>query len=284
MSRSTLPCTLPLPSLAALWVGTRLGPIEQLCALSCLAQGHALTVYTTENTQGIPPGVEVRDAREVFDSPNIIKHHKTRSAALHSDIFRYQLLQKTPHIWVDLDIFCIRPLRFASDYVFAYENAQEINGAVLRLPRNSPSLTELLRYTPEHRGYPPFFSPGQKLRYWLKSGGRKPAITHWPWGAIGPRGLSYHLQKNQETQHALGEQAFYPVSLHQLAQLSTPHALQREDLPSDTYAVHLWASHLKKHLHAEYAGQIPAHSFLDREIDRIQTQFGYGIAKELLPS
>jgi hypothetical protein len=249
-----------------------------------LAQGHTLTIYTTEDTQGIPPGIEVREAREIFDHPSIVRHQKTGSPTLHADMFRYQLLQKTPHIWADLDIFCIRPLRFTSDYVFAYENAKEINNAVLRLPRNSPSLTELLRYTPEHRGYPPFFSTTDKWRYWLKSGGRQPSIAQWPWGAIGPRGLSYHLQKNQETQHALGEQAFYPISLDQIAQLSTPHALQREDLPSETYAVHLWASHLKKHLHTEYAGKIPAHSFLDHEIDRIQTQFGYDIAKELQPS
>ena len=270
-----------LPSLATLWVGPRLGPIEQLCALSCLAQGHSLTIYTTENTQNIPPGIAVRDAREVFDYPHIVKHAKTGSAALHSDIFRYQLLHKTPHTWVDLDIFCLRPLRFSSDYIFAYENTHDINGAVLRLPHNSPSLVELLQYTPDHRGYPPFFSHQQKLRYWLKSGGRKPTISHWPWGAIGPRGLTYHLKKNQENQYALPAAAFYPIPLDQLQQLSTPHALRREDLESESFAVHLWASHLKRHLHSNYAGRIPQHSFLDCEINRLQSQFAYTIAKNL---
>lgn len=270
-----------LPSLAALWIGSALGPIEQLCALSCLAQGHALTIYTTETTQGIPDGVDIRDAREIFDSPTIVRHAKTGSAALHSDIFRYLLLQKTAHIWVDLDIFCVQPLQFASDYIFAYENTCDINGAVLRLPSNSPSLAELLRYTPDYRGYPPFFSRTRKLRYWLKHIGRAPSIAQWPWGAIGPRGLSYHLQKNNEMAAALGPSSFYPIPLHELSRLSTPHALDLKDLPAETYAVHLWASHLKKHLLSVHGGHIPTGSFLDQAIDSMQMQFGVRIAKDI---
>ena len=270
-----------LPSLAALWIGPALGPIEQLCALSCLAQGHALTIYTTEPTQGIPDGVEVRDAREIFDSPNIVRHAKTGSAALHSDIFRYLLLQKTAHIWVDLDILCIKPFNFSSAHIFAYENAQDINGAVLRLPSDSPALKQLLLYTPGYKGYPPFFRPGQKLRYWLKHAGRAPSIAQWPWGAIGPRGLSYHLQHNHEAAAALPPSSFYPIPLQDLARLSTPHALSRADLPAETYAVHLWASHLKKHLLSVHAGKIPAGSFLDQAIDSMQAQFGAHIAKDI---
>ncbi|MFI0545581.1 MAG: hypothetical protein ACH34Y_01495 [Brachymonas sp.] len=269
------------PSLATLWIGPQLGPIEQLCALSCLEQGHTLTIYTTEKTQGIPPGIEVCDAREVFNSPCIVHHKKTGSPALHSDIFRYHLLHKTPHTWVDLDIFCLRPLPLQNDYVFAQENSQEINGAVLRLPQTSPSLTELLQYLPEHRGYPPFFSFKQKLRYWLKFAGRKPSLAEWPWGAIGPRGLTYHLQKNQEAQYALPAEAFYPITLQDLPQIARPHALQREALSSHSYAVHLWASHLKKHLATAYAGRIPEHSFLDKEMQRIERQTGWQFAKSI---
>lgn len=273
--------TLPQSSLASLWIGPQLGSIEQLCALSCLAQGHSLTLYTSEKTLGIPPGIEVRDAREIFDSQHIVRHKKTGSAALHSDIFRYQLLQKTPQTWVDLDIFCLRPIPLQNAYVFAQESSQEINGAVLRLPQNSPSLAELLQYLPEHRGYPPFFSPSRKLRYWLKSGGRKPSIAQWPWGAIGPRGLTYHLEKNQEARHALPTEAFYPIALQDLSQLTAPHALQREALPSGSYAVHLWASHLKKHLLANHAGRIPEHSFLDQEMQRLQAQTGWQLARSI---
>ena len=270
-----------LPSLASLWIGSSLGPIEQLCALSCMAQGHALTIYTTEKTAGIPPGVIVRDAREVFDHQNIVRHEKTGSAALHSDIFRYQLLRKTPHIWVDLDIFCLRPLNFESEYIFAHEDANTINGALLRLPRNSPTLLELLKYTPEYRGYPPFFNKSRKLRYWLKFAGRKPTIAQWPWGAIGPRGLSYHLQRNQEIQYALASEAFYPISLSDLDKLCMPNTLQREALPNGSYTVHLWASQLKKYLQSQYAGRIPERSFLDYEIDRLSAQFNYPIEKKL---
>jgi hypothetical protein len=246
-----------------------------------MAQGHTLTIYTTEKTVGIPPGVIVKDAREIFDHKNIVRHEETGSVTLHSDIFRYQLLQKTSQIWVDLDIFCLRPLNFESEYVFAHEDADTINNALLRLPHNSPTLLELLKYTPEHRGYPPFFSKSKKLRRWLKSAGRKPTIAQWPWGAIGPRGLSYHLQRNQEIQYALASEAFYPIPLNDLDKVCTPNALQREALPNGSYAVHLWASQLKKYLQSQYAGRIPEGPFLDYEIDRLSAQFDYPIAKNL---
>ena len=118
-------------ALGSLWIGAELGPVEQLCLLSFLEHGHDITLYAYEPVAGVPPGVQVADAREVFDSQKIVRHKKSQSAALHSDFFRYALLAKTSRMWVDLDLFCLRPFIFPSAYVYGHENEATVNGAAL---------------------------------------------------------------------------------------------------------------------------------------------------------
>ena len=50
-------------SLATLWVGERLGPIELASAESFLRMGNALTVYSYAPIVNLPPGVQARTCR-----------------------------------------------------------------------------------------------------------------------------------------------------------------------------------------------------------------------------
>ena len=54
-----------LERLNSLWVGDRLGYIEQLCLVSALAVGHRFTLYsyTPDVLRGVPNGIDLRDAR-----------------------------------------------------------------------------------------------------------------------------------------------------------------------------------------------------------------------------
>ena len=52
--------------LASFWDGSPLGPLE-----------------------GLPPGVELRDANEILSTQRIVTHRKSGSVALFSDLFRY---------------------------------------------------------------------------------------------------------------------------------------------------------------------------------------------------
>ena len=202
--------TPSLPKVASLWIGSELGLIEQLTIQSFLAHGHSFTLFTTEEVQGIPAGTVVRNANEIFPCQHIVRDYKTGSPAIHADMFRYAMLAKTELMWVDMDVLCLRPFYPNSPYVFAFEDENTVNNAVLRLPKDSPTLAALLAYQPETKGYPPFFSTGRKIRYWLKSGGKKPSINKWPWGSIGPKGLSYHLRQTSEIKHALHKKRSTP--------------------------------------------------------------------------
>lgn len=262
--------------LASLWIGDRLSPLEQTSALSFLEQGHELTLYVMGAVQGIPPGVKIRDANEVFKTNTIVRHRKTGSPALHSDLFRFALLGSTDFTWVDLDIICLRPFVFASDYVFGLETPDEVNGAVLKLPKSSLALTDLLKYNEHTTGYPPHLSRARKAKYFLKSMGRGLHISQWPWGSVGPRGLTFHLRRHDEFQHAMPIDAFYPVPLQQAHTFTEPDRLNRDHFGEGTYAVHLWGKELRETIRRQGGGVQPR-SFLGQEMIRQQAWSGFPI-------
>lgn len=266
--------------LAALWVGAPFGPIEQISALSFLDVGHELIVYSDRRLEGLPPGVELRDANEILSTDNILRHRKTGSPALYSDLFRFALLKKTDHIWVDLDVVALR--RFPDvDYLIGRENEQDLNGAVLRLPKNSQALARLLEYNVDTRGYPPFLKGFSRFRYMLKTFGRGLHISDWPWGAIGPRGLTHFLTETGEIGQALPTEAFYPIPWPQADRFARPHDLAFDSFPEGTLAVHLWGRLLRRHIDEHHGGVLPAGSFLQKAIGRYSAAWDFEIGSRL---
>ena len=65
-----------LERLNSLWDGNSLGYIEQLCLLSALAMGHQFTLYSynPDALDGLPDGIELRDAREIMREERLIRY------------------------------------------------------------------------------------------------------------------------------------------------------------------------------------------------------------------
>ena len=256
-----------LPRIGSLWIGAKLSFIEQMSLLSFLEHGHEVTLFTTQKLQGIPPGVTVRDANEIFSCQHILRDHRSGSPALHADMFRYAMLAQTDLTWVDMDVLCLQAFTPSSPYIFGYEDADTVNNAVLRLPRDSLALQQLLQYQPSTRGYPPFFSRSRRVKYWIKSGGRTPHITRWPWGAIGPRGLTYHLNQTGEIRHALPQAVFYSVSSAEVLRLITaPDCIGSLQFPEQSRYLHLWGKQLRIALTLQ---ELHPGSFLAQEKQRL---------------
>lgn len=249
--------------LASFWVGDRLGPIEIASLRSFLRQGDHITVYSPAPMEGLPEGVLWRDAAEIMPCDRIIRHRKTQSPALHSDLFRYQLLAKTDQIWVDLDMIALRPFEFGTEWVFGYETPQEVNGAVLHLPRESETLRNLFLLTPETRGLPPFLKGPRRAKYWIRSLGRGLPLDCWPWGGIGPRALTHYLKETGELSYALPVSAFYAVPMCDAARFLEPGGITRANLPKEAWGVHLWGKQLRQAMAKRGAEPVPEGSFLD---------------------
>jgi hypothetical protein len=186
--------------------------------------------------------VEVRDAREVAPYERLAHYLEGGHWALASDFFRYALLAMGLGYWVDLDLVFLRALDFEDEYVFGWENKKSINGAVLRLPRNSDMVRDLCSI-PQLNWRPPFYGPRKTaLFYWqrLTKGDIRP--ENYRWGIFGPSILTHLAEKYGVAKRSV----FYPVMHFEVELLLGPPHLVESLLTTETRTVHLWRSVLHR--------------------------------------
>lgn len=259
-----------LPPVGALWIGGSLTWLEQLCLKSFVDQGHPTILYTYGAVEGIPEGVEVRDGREVVDTDNFHTHARTGSVALFSDLFRFHMIKNDPEIiYVDTDVYSLRPLPGGESHVFGYEfyleekQKGQINGAVLRLPTDSPALNGLLEFTREE--YPiPEWLPPRHLDVIRKRAaeGNPMHVSEMPWGIWGPVGVTAFLRASGEDRHARPTDVYYPVHFGKRRAFAKRPGIVRNKLTENTRCIHIWAP-IKRFCARRSGGVPPEGSYLD---------------------
>src|SRR4051812_13298665 len=93
----------------SLWIGARLGAVERACLRSLMRHGHRLVLWCYALPDGVPDGVELRDAGEIVPESRIVAYAEG-SHALFANLFRYELLRREPGLWVDCDVYALAPL------------------------------------------------------------------------------------------------------------------------------------------------------------------------------
>lgn len=230
-----------------LWFGERLGYLEQLSIVSAMRAGHPVTVYSykPEALSGVPEGAEVRNAAEVMDDERRVKLFDGKFKALGSNFFRYELFAKKLGYWIDLDVILLHPLDYEQPYVFGWEHATSINGAILRLPAGSPMLEEL-RNIPEYNWLPPYFGPKRRLKYYwtlLRKG--RVELDDLPWGVAGPAMITHLVKKYDLQSQALPKDVFYPLPYDGAKDLYADAEIVRSQITPETRAIHMWNSGLR---------------------------------------
>lgn len=123
---------------ASLWIG-QITPLERLCILSFLRQGHVFKLYTYGDVGALPEGVTVCDANEILPESAVFRNRigfGAGSVAGFSDVFRFKLLLDQGGWWVDTDVFCLRPFDFPAPYVLGAEDKPVASG-VIKAPAGS---------------------------------------------------------------------------------------------------------------------------------------------------
>ncbi len=260
-----------LPKIASLWIGGKLSWLEQLCLVSFVDAGHETTLYSYAPIENLPRGVKAASAEEIFPSDPMYRHARTGSPAIHADLFRLNLLQKTDQIWVDADMYCYRPFAFDTPYVFGWEKPGLVCNAVLGLPSNSATLTGLLDFFKDEYAIAPWLKPWQQRELAeARDAGEPVHMTAQSWGFTGPSAVTYFLQKTGEIEHARPEMAFYPISFRYRNHMIMSRFDIDAQLGPECCGVHFWARRMKPRLEEKENNTPRRGSFMARLIEKHQ--------------
>ena len=248
----------PEYQIAALWVSGSLSYLEQLCLVSFRDAGHHVRLYTYDEVGNIPEGIEVADANEVLSMDNVMVHKRTGSPALHSDVFRYKLLEQNDRtIWADTDAYCVKRFEPVDGHFYGWESDSHINGGVLALPADSDTLGELLTLTEDEFAIPSWYGKEYENELIAKRDAGNPVPAgEQPWGVWGPHAITHFLHKTGEVRYALPRVALYPFTFKERRKMLKPDTDVQAYVTPETYSVHLYGRRMRARL-VEREGGIP---------------------------
>ena len=237
-----------LATISAVWIGEKLNPMAYACLKSFLKHGHTVYLYTYDTIINVPDGVTLRDGNAIIDASNIIKHKKSGSFALFSDIFRYELLKKTQNtIYVDCDVYCLKPMHIPEHgYLYGFESESYINGAVLCLPTDSQLLGILSNLAQSNGFVPEWYSTYDKLRLKIKRlFGYSKTLSEMGWGVIGPSAITYYAKKLQVDHLAQAPKVLYPIHHNETNRLLDDKISIQDIIADESVCIHLYNETLR---------------------------------------
>lgn len=251
--------------IASLWIGSRLTYLERIVIVSFLEKGHPFTLYTLENLDGVPEGVEIRDAREISKPTFEMDPKRIRfTGGVYSDVFRLDLMTQKECIWVDLDAYCVQPFNFDNPFVFGStrkRRAAPANG-VLRLPPSSKTLQMLRAFVHDPNPIPWWWPDRRKADLINKrERGERHGIEEFDWSLSGPTILRRALEITGEVKHIQHKNIFYPVTHITSERLLDPEANRDHIETPMTVSVHFYGI-TKLRLIARHGGLPPKGSYL----------------------
>jgi len=230
-----------------LWIGSALGPIEQLSIRSFLRAGHRVNLFTFDHVDHVPEGTTIDSALEYMtrDEYKALRHSKTGSYSLAADLFRYRLMRIDAGFWADADFVCLRPVHCEVENVFGWESDSYLANGFLYLPPDSPVLHDLLNYF-DGRRVPPWLSTSRRWKLRLRNAVGQPlSPATLPWGSFGPRALTWLAKHHGVADQGQPRERFYAHPLSNAERVfSKSYQLDAMDSPA-TLLIHLWNEKIK---------------------------------------
>jgi hypothetical protein len=195
--------------------------------------------------------IELADASRLLPIERIF--YKSNNVAPFADLLRYELLGYGLGLYVDCDVFCLRAIEDA-DYIFGGEDGHYLNVAVLKLPKDCPTLNALraIKDTPDF--WPPW-KPDHRKR-WLFRKPKPLPLERFNLGTTGPHALTYYAAQYGIDRFASPVDRFYPVHSRNRHLLVDPELSVAELITHRTDAIHV--NHRAGRLAAK--NKIPANS------------------------
>ncbi|MCX5578959.1 hypothetical protein [Kaistia terrae] len=152
---------------ASFWYGQPLSAYEHLCISSFIKAGHSFDLFSYDLEINAPDGCKVRSASEIYPKDKIFFYNEmpTPKVSAFSNMFRYRLVYETGCCWVDTDVLCLNASLslLESEILFARQDAQFHNVAVLRFPAGHEAMRLAAEYCWERRNVSRFGDLGPGL-------------------------------------------------------------------------------------------------------------------------
>jgi hypothetical protein len=236
--------------IGALWIGGALSYLEQLCLKSFVDAGQHIVLYTYGGVTNAPEGVQMADANDILPQTGFLRHERTGSPALHSDVFRYHMLAKNDRmIWADTDAYCVKPFTTPSGHFYAWESEDGLNGGVLGLPRDSATLAALIDFTSDPFAIPDWFDAKERNRLTaLRDAGTPVHAGEMPWGVWGPHALTHYLKATGEVRHAMPMVALYPFEYKDRNLMLRPGLDVSAIVTDATFSIHFYGRRMRNRI------------------------------------
>jgi hypothetical protein len=240
-----------LPPIVSFWHG-ELGWLGRVAIASFLDKGHSFSLYTYADVGPVPNGCELRDANTIIPQSEMFFYKGSRTPAVFADLFRLKLMQQSAGIWVDCDVYCVRPYEGLGELVVGIEDDHSrwhygqavVNNAVFRCPADS-ELLRLLLSTFEPGAIPAGMPIRRAIEVRLRRlMGENLPVQHMQFGATGPWPLNHYLRQLDLFNLAQPRTVFYPIGYDDAAKLLTPGLSLPDIVNPETLSVHLWHSAL----------------------------------------
>jgi hypothetical protein len=255
---------MALPIANAIWIGAELGPIHAACLRSFVRAGHKTVLHVYDPPSDVPSGVMLADARALIPQDRIVRYEEGGSPSLFANLFRYQVLRAGLGLYVDCDVYCVRPIEDAG-YIFGWQDRRIICGAVLKLPPDCPILARLCNL---RDGFiPPWLGRRAQLKLRIRRFMRQPVpLARMEWGTTGPKALTWYAKRCGLASQAAPNDVFYPVAMSHIRLLLDPDLRLDDLITCRTRTVHLWHALFTKRPMSNILADPPPSSPLGRII------------------
>ncbi|WP_261193606.1 hypothetical protein [Pseudoruegeria sp. SHC-113] len=252
-----------LPTIASFWTGSALSFFEQVVIRSFQEAGHDVRLYVHGTVEGVPEGVDLREAVALCPPPFPIADGDRTRVAVYSDLLRLHILREGGVLWADLDAYCRRPFAFDGAHVFGANGRGRILTGVMGLPPESPTLAALLGFLESECPVIPWRGASYRADAEARRArGERWSIADLPWGVTGPKGFTFFLKRNGEDTYAQEKHVFYPIMREALPLLWRPKPDLARIEPEGCRSVHLFGF-TRKQVALHYGGLPPAGSYLE---------------------
>jgi hypothetical protein len=232
-------------TIQSLWVGDRLSKIEILSIQSFVANGHPYHLYLYSDVAGIPAGITVKDANEIIPREHVFR--TKGSLSIFADWFRQELLFARGGYWVDLDIVCLKPLKFDDTIVVGRVDASRISNALMRFPKGHAITRALADVSREPNQPMPYDTSTDRRRKLVRKyvlGNRRNRVE---WGEpSGPTGLTKILRYHKLFKIAKPYYYFHPLHFSFWRCAWDDTFRDGLDFFDASYCIHLWNEKIRR--------------------------------------